>query len=128
MVVGTTVGATVGLIAATVGTAHAASAAVDGLDPVAVRQSLLGTHTWYQQTYRGLPVLGGYYATHTDAATGAVTVQDGRLDGGRSPAASPPASPATAPRPRSPAASAGAVTVRAGDRARRPGPARPGWC
>lgn len=41
------------------------------------RHSLLGVHTWYQQTYRGLPVFGGYYATHT--ATGAaITVDDGR--------------------------------------------------
>jgi len=80
-------GATVGLIAATA--TAPAYAAVDGLNPVAVRQSLLGTHTWYQQTYRGLPVLGGYYATHTDAATGAVVTQDGRLAVGGAPAELP---------------------------------------
>jgi Zn-dependent metalloprotease len=70
------------LLAAAVGTpAHAAPAKVPaGLKPVQVRQSLLGTHTWYQQLYHGLPVLGGYYVTHADAATGEVTVQDGRLD------------------------------------------------
>jgi Zn-dependent metalloprotease len=50
--------------------------APEGLRQVQVRQSLLGTHTWYQQTYRGIPVLGGYYATHT--AGGTVTVDDGR--------------------------------------------------
>ncbi|GAA2329652.1 M36 family metallopeptidase [Dactylosporangium salmoneum] len=74
--------ATGALLAAAAGTpAHAAPAAVpDGLRQVQVRQSLLGTHTWYQQLYHGLPVLGGYYVTHTDAATGEVTVQDGRLD------------------------------------------------
>jgi Zn-dependent metalloprotease len=68
----------VGLMAAAGTPAHAAPASVpEGLRQIQVRQSLLGTHTWYQQTYRGIPVLGGYYATHTDAA-GAVTVQDGR--------------------------------------------------
>ena len=56
-----------------------ASAAVpDGLRQIQTRQSLLGTHTWYQQTYRGVPVFGGYYATHTVA--GQVTVADGRAD------------------------------------------------
>ncbi|MFB9451406.1 M36 family metallopeptidase [Dactylosporangium vinaceum] len=69
------------MVVAGAGTAAQAAPAVpDGLRTVQVRQSLLGTHTWYQQLYRGLPVLGGFYATHTDAATGEVTVQDGRLD------------------------------------------------
>ncbi|MEU7866614.1 M36 family metallopeptidase [Dactylosporangium sp. NPDC049140] len=68
------------LLITTGGTAaHAAPPLPDGLRPVQVRQSLLGTHTWYQQLYHGLPVLGGWYATHSDAATGEVTVQDGRL-------------------------------------------------
>ncbi|MFC4040968.1 M36 family metallopeptidase [Dactylosporangium siamense] len=69
------------LVAAAAGTAaHAAPAAVpDGLKQIQVRQSLLGTHTWYQQLYHGLPVLGGFYATHSDASTGEVIVQDGRL-------------------------------------------------
>jgi Zn-dependent metalloprotease len=59
--------------------AHAAPTgnAADGLRQIQVRQSLLGTHTWYQQTYNGLPVVGGYYVKHTDA-TGKVTVDDGR--------------------------------------------------
>jgi Fungalysin/Thermolysin Propeptide Motif/Fungalysin metallopeptidase (M36) len=77
------VAAAAGLVAAAVGSpAHAApstAASADGLSLIAVRHSLLGTHTWYQQTYRGLPVLGGFYATHTDTRTGAVRVQDGRL-------------------------------------------------
>ncbi|WP_433065325.1 M36 family metallopeptidase [Dactylosporangium sp. CS-033363] len=69
------------LIATMAGTsAHAAPAVPDGLRQLQVRESLTGTHTWYQQLYHGLPVLGGWYATHTDSATGAVTVQDGRLD------------------------------------------------
>jgi len=67
------------MVAAAGSPAHAAPApSGDGLRPTVVRQSLLGTHTWYEQTYRGMPVLGGYYATHTDRRTGAVTVQDGR--------------------------------------------------
>jgi Zn-dependent metalloprotease len=53
--------------------------APEGLSLVAVRQSLLGTHTWYQQTYRGIPVLGGYYATHSSSRTGGVTISDGRV-------------------------------------------------
>jgi Zn-dependent metalloprotease len=42
-----------------------------------VKHSLLGTHSWYQQVHRGLPVQGGYYAVHDlgDAGT--------RLDDGR---------------------------------------------
>src|SRR3954452_13224662 len=66
--------------------AEAAPASPDGLSVIAVRHSLLGTHTWYQQTYRGLPVLDGFYVTHTDAKTGRVTVDDGRLAVGASPA------------------------------------------
>jgi Zn-dependent metalloprotease len=66
------------LVAAGGTPAHAAPASVpEGLRPVQARQSLLGTHTWYQQTYRGIPVFGGYYATHA-AGGGAVTVDDGR--------------------------------------------------
>jgi hypothetical protein len=63
--------------------AHAApvptGSTVDGLSLVAVRQSLLGSHEWYQQTYRGLPVLGGFYAVHTNSRTGQVETQDGRF-------------------------------------------------
>ena len=59
----------------------------DGLTLVATRHSLLGTHAWYQQTYRGLPVLGGFYATHTDARTGQIQVQDGRIKVNGTPAA-----------------------------------------
>jgi len=48
----------------------------DGLQKVRERHSLLGTHTWYRQMYQGIPVFGGYYATHTGSAAPAVT--DGR--------------------------------------------------
>ncbi|MGW1893426.1 M36 family metallopeptidase [Streptomyces sp. NPDC002004] len=56
--------------------ASAASSA-DGLRQVRVRTSLTGTHTWYQQTYRGLPVVDGYVARHA-SPTGKVSVDDGR--------------------------------------------------
>jgi len=49
----------------------------EGLRQVQARHSLLATHNFYQQTYGGIPVFGGYYATHTTAA-GQVTVDDGR--------------------------------------------------
>ena len=56
-----------------------ATASSDGdLALVATRHSLLGTHTWYEQTYHGLPVLGGYYARHTDKR-GRASVDDGRI-------------------------------------------------
>ena len=57
--------------------AQAAPPAVPAdLQQIQSRQSLLGTHTWYQQTYRGIPVVGGYYATHL--VGGKLTVDDGR--------------------------------------------------
>lgn len=43
----------------------------------AVRHSLLGTHTWYQQIHHGVPVQGGYYVVHDLGAAG-VRVDDGR--------------------------------------------------
>lgn len=42
------------------------------LSLVRTTHSLLGTHRWYQQTYHGLPVIGGWYARHLDA-TGRLT-------------------------------------------------------
>ncbi|GIF20495.1 Zn-dependent metalloprotease [Actinoplanes tereljensis] len=68
---------TLGLVAVGGTAAQAAPPAADGLTAVQTRQSLLGTHTWYQQTYGGIPVFGGYYATHTDTA-GQKTADDGR--------------------------------------------------
>jgi Fungalysin/Thermolysin Propeptide Motif len=53
----------VGLLVAAGTPAHAAPSGVPaGLRQVQVRHSLLGTHTRYQQTYRGIPVVGGFYA------------------------------------------------------------------
>src|SRR3954470_6309546 len=65
------------VVAVVASPAHAAPTgnSADGLRQIQVRQSLLGTHTWYQQTYRGLPVVGGYYVKHVDAA-GKTTVDD----------------------------------------------------
>lgn len=85
--------ATVGLIAATIAVPALVPPAIaapvgpgGGLVPIATRHSLLGTHTWYQQTFQGFPVLGGFYATHSDSATGVTSVQDGRAEVGGSPA------------------------------------------
>jgi hypothetical protein len=55
-----------------------AAAAESGLRLVRVRHSLLGTHTWYQQTYGGIPVLGGYLARH-DLRSG-TSVDEGRAE------------------------------------------------
>ncbi len=59
-----------------------AQAATSDLTLVSTQRSLLGTHQWYAQTYAGHDVLGGYYARHTDTASGTVTIQDGRRDVG----------------------------------------------
>lgn len=51
-------------------------AGVEGLRLVKTKRSLLGEHYWYQQTFKGLPVVGGYYAKHVTG--GGVEVVDGR--------------------------------------------------
>ncbi|MGW4208847.1 M4 family metallopeptidase [Lentzea sp. NPDC004789] len=56
-----------------------AAAPKEGLRLLAVRDSLTATHTWYEQTYDGKPVLGAYYVEHVDKATGVKTVDDGRI-------------------------------------------------
>ncbi|MGW6446075.1 M36 family metallopeptidase [Lentzea sp. NPDC055074] len=56
-----------------------AAAPKEGLRLLTVRDSLTATHTWYEQTYDGKPVLGAYYVEHVDKATGEKTVDDGRL-------------------------------------------------
>jgi len=60
--------------------AKSADSVPGGLSQVQVTASLLGSHTWYQQTYRSVPVLGGFYAIH-DLTSGKEIV-DGRLDVG----------------------------------------------
>ncbi|WP_018351608.1 M4 family metallopeptidase [Longispora albida] len=53
--------------------------AEDGMELVAVKESLLAKHYWYEQTFAGHPVLGGFYAKHVSKATGQETVDDGRI-------------------------------------------------
>jgi Zn-dependent metalloprotease len=54
--------------------------AQSGLRLIAVRESLLGVHRWYEQTYFGLPVLGGFFSRHEDRTGRAVLLQDGRTE------------------------------------------------
>ncbi|TCO39021.1 Zn-dependent metalloprotease [Kribbella antiqua] len=49
----------------------------DGLKLIKTKTSLLGKHYWYQQTFKGLPVVNGYYAKHV-TKSGAVQIADGR--------------------------------------------------
>jgi fungalysin metallopeptidase (M36)/peptidase YpeB-like protein len=74
------VAASVTLMAPLLGATAQAAPAGDqqGLQLVAVRDSLLATHYWYAQTYAGHKVLDSYYAKHVDKATGKVTIDDGR--------------------------------------------------
>ena len=67
--------AATGSAAAPLSSAAVASMPAD-LTLVQVRQSLLGSHSWYAQTYRGVPVLGGFYAVHSTGAS--ASVDDGR--------------------------------------------------
>ncbi|MFC9693190.1 M36 family metallopeptidase [Kribbella sp. NPDC056951] len=43
---------------------------------VKTKTSLLGKHYWYQQTFKGLPVINGYYAKHETKS--GVQIADGR--------------------------------------------------
>ncbi|MGW6195104.1 M36 family metallopeptidase [Kribbella sp. NPDC055110] len=56
---------------------EAATANPNGLKLIKTKTSLLGKHYWYQQTFKGLPVINGYYAKHV-AKDGAVQIADGR--------------------------------------------------
>ncbi len=67
--------AATGSVAAPLPAAVGASVPAD-VTLVQVRQSLLGSHSWYAQTYRGVPVLGGWYAVHATGPT--ASVEDGR--------------------------------------------------
>jgi hypothetical protein len=48
-----------------------------GLKLIKTKISLLGKHYWYQQTFKGLPVINGYYAKHV-TKDGGVQIADGR--------------------------------------------------
>ncbi|MBA3489042.1 MAG: bacillolysin, partial [Longispora sp.] len=52
---------------------------MEGLSLIAVRESLLATHYWYEQSVDGHPVLGGFLGKHVDRSTGDVTLDDGRF-------------------------------------------------
>ncbi|TWD83088.1 Zn-dependent metalloprotease [Kribbella amoyensis] len=83
---------TAGLVAVTLGisytsvagaapassTAVAADAVPANLKLIRTKSSLLGKHYWYQQTFKGLPVVNGYYAKHVDKAGQVLQVADGR--------------------------------------------------
>ncbi|MGW6277773.1 M4 family metallopeptidase [Kribbella sp. NPDC055071] len=56
---------------------QAAAANPSGLKLIKTKTSLLGKHYWYQQTFKGLPVIDGYYAKHV-STNGAVEIADGR--------------------------------------------------
>jgi Zn-dependent metalloprotease len=60
------------------GTASAAGGKPDGVQLVAVRISILGTHYLFQQTYQGLPVVDGYYAEHVGEDGKVFAVTDAR--------------------------------------------------
>ncbi|HWD83383.1 MAG TPA: M4 family metallopeptidase [Kribbella sp.] len=49
----------------------------NGLKLIRTKTSLLGKHYWYQQTFKGLPVVNGYYAKHV-GKDGSVEIADGR--------------------------------------------------
>jgi Zn-dependent metalloprotease len=59
-------------------TGSASSAAPGNLKLIKTKTSLLGKHYWYQQTFKGLPVINGYYAKHVDKSGKIVQVSDGR--------------------------------------------------
>jgi Zn-dependent metalloprotease len=59
-------------------TVTAPNAVPPNLKLIRTKTSLLGKHYWYQQTFKGLPVIGGYYANHVDKAGKLLQVADGR--------------------------------------------------
>jgi Fungalysin/Thermolysin Propeptide Motif/Fungalysin metallopeptidase (M36) len=66
------------IVATALFAATPAGASANDLKLIRTRVSLLGTHYWYEQTYRGLPVVGGFYARHVDRNGKVFLIQDGR--------------------------------------------------
>ena len=94
------------------------SAAVPaGLTPVVTLHSLLGTHSWYRQTFHGLPVLDAFYARHLDKNGRLIAVDDGRQSVPSTLSTRPSVAAATALR-----AAASVVTARAALAAKAAGP------
>ena len=56
----------------------AGAAVPANLKLIKTKTSLLGKHYWYQQTFKGLPVINGYYAQHVDKSGKVTQVSDGR--------------------------------------------------
>lgn len=98
---------------ATTARATTAAEVPSDLTLVATRTSLLGTHTWYAQTFHGLPVVDGYYGVHSTRSGALTSVDDGRqaVPATLSTTPSVPASGASA-------AARSAVSARAGAEAR----------
>ncbi|AKU18772.1 hypothetical protein VV02_09055 [Luteipulveratus mongoliensis] len=61
---------------ATASAAPRSSTTIGTVALIKTKHSLTGTHQWYEQRFRGVPVLDGYYAKHTTKA--GTVVQDGR--------------------------------------------------
>ncbi len=59
-------------------TSQAGTAVPANLKLIKTKTSLLGKHLWYQQTFKGLPVVNGYYAQHVDKSGKIVQISDGR--------------------------------------------------
>ena len=57
---------------------QAGTAVPANLKLIKTKTSLLGKHLWYQQTFKGLPVVNGYYAQHVDKSGKIVQISDGR--------------------------------------------------
>lgn len=73
---------TAGLVTVSLGLSFTSAAGAapegrSGLKLVKTKNSLLGKHYWYQQTFKGLPVVNGYYAKHV-TKSGRTQIADGR--------------------------------------------------
>lgn len=80
--------------------AHADPDPADGVRFITALDSKLATHHWFQQTYQGTDVIGGYLVVHVDKATNVATVDNGRKPvGDHVPGELPPLS-LPAPQPR----------------------------
>ena len=95
----------------------AAAAGQEGLRLVRTRVSLLGTHTWYQQTYDGVDVLDGLVVRHEYGAGDTVTADRRRQVRG-TPASRPTVTAAAASRTAGAGAGATSLAILAGADAR----------
>jgi Zn-dependent metalloprotease len=75
---GMSVASAAGAAPDTSATAATSSAVPPDLKLIRTKTSLLGKHYWYEQTFKGLPVIGGYYVRHIDKSGKLLEVADGR--------------------------------------------------